>query len=131
MGGLIVFNHICSCNNETTISLFVERNCCNAKAEALTCNMNGGACDAYHCDDCVCETEVEVFVTDYTIASEIKTNAVARFILHAIINSRINFELPKEFETSFTQEFNENVPPKAGKYLYILYQSLKIPFPNS
>lgn len=123
-----MFNHICSCNNETSVSLFVEGSCCNNESAPTSCNAQAGACDT---EECACETEVEILATDKAIASEIKTNAIARIILHAIINSTIYFELPNKFETYPSQCFNKKDPPNAGKFLHILYQSLKIPFPIS
>ncbi|MFO8022238.1 MAG: hypothetical protein R6U65_07215 [Perlabentimonas sp.] len=131
MGGLTVFTHTCSCNNKTSTSLYVENSCCSGEHETSTCEAPGGTCEANSCNKCTCKTKVEVYTTDHTITSEIKTNILARQTLRTIINSTIKFELPKNIVTSSFQEFKEKVPPKAGRYLHILFQNLKIPFPNS
>lgn len=128
MGGLIVFNHICSCNKETTISFFVESSCCGAEINALSCNLQGGTCGNNQCEDCACETEVATYSVDETIASskaKVKLS-VQKNPNTAILSFNILLASIEKNETA-TADQHEKPPAISGKKLVIQYHSLKIP----
>jgi hypothetical protein len=134
MGGLSVFHHLCGCNSEIkeNSSVFIEHSCCSSSNEdSMTCHSDSDnkSCGEDGCNDCNCETQVEVFALDYTIVSEQSSlvfSKLYQFAKAKNVVQEIILDSQIEELTPFSQE--DKSPPKAGKYLVILHQNIKIPF---
>jgi hypothetical protein len=134
MGGLSIFHHLCNCSKEESnnISIFIENSCCPSSGEDSMISLSDSedkSCGEEGCNECSCETQVEVLSLDYTIVSEQFSFDFSKFheltkanysIQEIILNSQI------EDITAFSPD--DKSPPKAGKYLVILHQNIKIPF---
>lgn len=133
MGGLNIFHHICNCNTalDTKISILADQSCCTANSYNNLPSHAGSEhrdCSQGNCSDCNCETQATLLAVDYTtINSEISTELSKLF---QFATSSINpVEILTESEIAVPVHNIKVVksPPKAGKHLVILNQSLKIP----
>jgi len=129
MGGLSLYHHICSCSPEpkSSTSIIIEKNCCSSiNDDSEICHASKD-CNGSECNQCSCETEVKTLTVDKTILvdnikieinrNELLLNPVADFLqLTENDNSKILFSTE-----------NDESPPKQGKQIVILHQSLKIP----
>ena len=130
MGGFSLYHHICSCNNSVSTSIIAEASCCETTSDGeQSCSSHSQAsCHENGCGDCSCETIVEVLVTDYTITSEAKSTSISKLIQYATAKSTVLVaKMPAQLKLQTLDEFEDKSPPKAGKALVILHQSLKIP----
>jgi hypothetical protein len=129
MGGFSLYHHICSCNNSVSSSIFAEASCCETTSNGeMSCSTHSQtSCDENGCGDCSCETIVEVLATDYTITSEAKSGSVSKLIQYSAAKSTVLVaNQPAQLKLQTLDEFEDKSPPKAGKELVILHQSLKI-----
>jgi hypothetical protein len=129
MGGLSLYHHICSCSPEpkSSTSIIIEKNCCSSINDDFGNCHASKDCNGSECNQCSCETEVKTLTVDKTILvdnikieinrNELLLNPVADFLqLTENDNSKILFSTE-----------NDESPPKQGKQIVILHQSLKIP----
>ncbi len=129
MGGLSLYHHICSCSPEpkSSTSIIIEKNCCSSINDDFGICHASKDCNGSECNQCSCETEVKTLTVDKTILvdnikieinrNELLLNPVADFLqLTENDNSKILFSTE-----------NDESPPKQGKQIVILHQSLKIP----
>lgn len=142
MGGFSLFHHYCGCNTEPieVTSVLVEKSCCSSTPSDdfgienhMVCHSDSGSekmtCGDDGCNDCNCNTQVEVLKLDYTILS--KQSAFDYSILYQIFNSELKVvDHSVESQTEGLKKIInlDKSPPKAGKYLVILHHNLKIPF---
>jgi hypothetical protein len=133
MGGLSVFHHICNCNSSdnTTISIVANESCCAPNTNnSLQCDANSedNSCSGLDCSDCGCKVQVAVLEIDYTTTNSDIAPNLLRLFQFAISSANIEEILTKSESTVPLPFISTNkFPPKAGKYLLILNQSLKIP----
>jgi hypothetical protein len=132
MGGFSVFHHLCNCTAESKLStsLLVEQSCCAANsAEPINCHSNSdtSSCGASECDDCSCETEVEVLTVNESLTVEnirLTTPSIYLINIFSIAQEIDNSEINSTPLTSF----KDLSPPRPGKSIVISNQCLKIPF---
>lgn len=133
MGGLGIFHHLCKCSPESKskTSLIVEQSCCsqaNSSSESCHSSAETITCSDDECNNCKCETEIEVLTIDETlIAESIRINP--SFSNHVMV---VLFALHSQLETteklvSSCYTIDDPAPPKSGKEIHIFSQSLKIP----
>ncbi|MDD3567971.1 MAG: hypothetical protein PHT92_06180 [Bacteroidales bacterium] len=130
MGGFSIFHHLCNCTAESksSTSLLVEQSCCTANsAEPIACHSetNTSSCGASECDDCSCETEVEVLETDETTAIESKRITSTRSTLLIAILFE-DFLATNESNPKVPVAAKDISPPQSGKSIVISNHSLKI-----
>lgn len=132
MGGLSIFHHFCNCKSEVSTSVIIEQSCCSpspvepkgclSNSERSTCGENG-------CDDCNCETQVEILTIDFTIAPNQASSTILRIFQFTTQNIELEEKIADNHSNITIQTVSEDKsPPKAGRFLLILYQNIKIPF---
>jgi hypothetical protein len=132
MGGFSVFHHLCNCsieeNNNT--SIFFEQSCCSSDvSEPIGCHFNTdqNTCGDVDCDSCNCETEVEVLTVNESLTVENNRLSNPIVILSTLLGLAYEDE-STDLTADLTNTDNALLPPKPGKSIIILHQSLKIPF---
>lgn len=139
MGGFGIFHHYCGCSSEQfeNTSILVEQSCCSPSMDdfgfenQMVCHSDSEnmSCGDDGCNDCNCNTQVEVLKLDYTIQSNHSVFDYSK--LYELHNSQFVLvdNVIESKENDSEKIFNiDKSPPKAGKFLVILHQSIKIPF---
>ncbi len=133
MSGLGIFHHLCSCSldSKSKTSLIVEQNCCsqtNSLNEICHSAAEANTCGADECNDCNCETEVEVLTIDETlIAESIRINPdLSNHVMVVLFAIHSQLEITEKLASS-GNPIDTKAPPKSGKEINIFFQSLKIP----
>jgi hypothetical protein len=131
MGGLSIFHHMCSCNSNVTTSIIVENSCCSGNTvEPVSCHADSehNTCSDSSCDDCNCETEVEFLSINETITVDQYRITESSISYSSAIKSFVSFNALNTDKRKDPQGFIEDTsPPLTGKFIVILFQSLKIP----
>jgi hypothetical protein len=131
MGGLSIFHHMCSCSSSITSSILVENSCCSSKiVEPLSCHADAehNSCSDGSCDDCNCETEIEILSLNETITVDQYRITESSISYSSAIKSFVSFNaLNTDKEESPRGYLFDTSPPLTGQFIVILFQSLKIP----
>ncbi len=129
MGGLSLYNHLCSCKGKLITSVLIDKSCCQDLPEHNACHSDSHhkSCEDNTCDNCDCKTQIEILKVDNSIPTEQTANFIKVFqqILFNNIFTNVHFEFSQDIKPFFISE--RKPPPLTGKIIVILHQSLKIP----
>ena len=132
IGGLSIFHHLCSCNSQVITSVLVEQSCCsNTHAEPSSCHPSNedGSCGEDGCENCSCETQVEVLAIEESITIENNRISIPSITLFTLLWNANNIDLQEtEVESKSLATIDNSLPPKTGKHIVILHHNIKIPF---
>ena len=129
-GGLSLFHHLCSCNSEVITSVIVEQSCCSVSHDATTschADRESNSCGEDGCENCNCETQIEVLAIDETINVENTRISIPSITLFASLWNAYNVDFETEVESKQLCDIDYSLPPITGKHIIILHQSIKIP----
>jgi hypothetical protein len=129
MGGLSLYNHMCSCKGKQITSVLIDKSCCQDTAEHDACHSDShhNSCEDNTCGTCNCETQIEILKVENSIPTEQTISFIKvyqQIFLKALFTDNF-FEFAQDIKPFFSNEGKP--PPLTGKFIVILYQNLKIP----
>ncbi len=130
-GGIHLVNHICGCNHQEVQFVDAETHCCSdsneqphtdCEAESIY-NDNHDDCIGTSCKTVVTELKVEPAILNPALSANTLKFAQLTFIEMDAVKPNLDI-VEQTFD--YYSNFDDKSPPKAGRLLVIIHQSLKI-----